>query len=164
MFADIVGFSSFTEERGDEAAADLALSFCDEICDLNRGHDAKDVKMIGDACLVYAPDAAAGVSLGLQIVDRVGPAHGFPGVRVGVDFGPAVERGGDWFGTTVNVAARVVALAPESSVLVTERVREAAAELPGVSYADHGAPALRGIRNSIRLYIAEQRGAGHACG
>lgn len=156
MFADLVGFTAYTEERGDDAAADLALSFCHEICELNRGHQAEDVKMIGDACLIHAPDATIGIDLGLHIVDRIGPEHGFPGVRVGVDWGSAAERDGDWFGTTINVASRIVALAPEGALLVTERVREAATHLVGVSLIDQGARELRGLRDPIRLFIAER--------
>lgn len=154
IFADLVGYTAFTEERGDDAAADMARAFCERVCELNRGHGAEDVKMIGDASLIYTSDPAAAVDLALHIIDRIGPVHGFPRVRVGVDWGPAVERAGDWFGTTVNVAARLVALAEEGTVLVTDRVREAAEELPGVAFLDQGAKQLRGLRQPVRLHTA----------
>ena len=156
IFADLVGFTSYTEREGDEAAADLATTFCEVICDLNRGHEAKDVKMIGDACLIRAPDPLAGIDLGLHIVERIGPERGFPRVRVGIDAGPAAERAGDWFGSTVNMAARVVALAPESSVLITERTRLAARHSPGVEFEDRGPSVLRGVPEPVRLYIAKR--------
>jgi adenylate cyclase len=54
-------------------------------------------------------DTAAAIRLGLCIVHDVDARHGFPLVRVGRHTGPAVERGGDWFGATVNLAARVSA-------------------------------------------------------
>jgi len=156
IFADLVGFTSYTEREGDEAAADLAIAFCNAICELNQGHNAKDVKMIGDASLIRAPNAVAGINLGLHIVDRIGPEHGFPLVRVGMDVGPAVERDGDWFGSTINMAARIVALAPESSVLITERTRLAARHHPKVEFEDCGASVLRGVLDPVRLYIAKR--------
>ena len=60
LFADLAGFTTLTERDGDEAAADLALAFCDRVCELNRGHHAEDVKTLGDASMVISPRTGAG--------------------------------------------------------------------------------------------------------
>jgi class 3 adenylate cyclase len=105
LFADLSGFTALTEAHGDEQAADLVGGFCVAVRRLLAAHQAQEVKTIGDALMLRAGDAAAAIRLGLRIVHDVGAQHGFPQVRVGMHTGPAVERGGDWFGATVNLAA-----------------------------------------------------------
>ena len=122
LYADLVGFTAFTEEHGDEAAADLALAFCERTCELNRGHQARDVKLIGDASLIYVPEPRLAADLALHIVEDIGPQTGFPKVRVGGHYGSAAERSGDWFGGAVNAASRIADLAPEGSVVVTAAI------------------------------------------
>jgi adenylate cyclase len=108
LFADLSGFTALTEAHGDEQAADLVGGFCVAVRQLLAAHQAQEVKTIGDALMLRTSDAAAAIRLGLCIVHDVGAQHGFPLVRVGMHTGSAVERDGDWFGTTVNLAARVV--------------------------------------------------------
>jgi adenylate cyclase len=66
--------------------------------------------------------------------------------------GPAVQRGRDWFGTTINVAARVAALAKAGEVLVTAATREAAEPgLCGTLLDPHGTVQLRHVAEPIEL-------------
>jgi class 3 adenylate cyclase len=109
LFADLSGFTALTEAHGDEQAADLVGGFCVTVRRLLAEHQAHEVKAIGDALMLRAGDAAAAIRLGLCIVHDVGAQHGFPLVRVGMHTGQAVERAGNWFGATVNLAARVSA-------------------------------------------------------
>ena len=160
LFADLAGFTALTEAVGDERAADLAVAFCERVCELNDPHDAEDVKTIGDACMIRARDPALAVELGLHIVGDVGAHHGLPGVRVGMHHGPAVQRRGDWFGATVNIAARVAALAGEGEVLLTDAVRRAAGALPGVDYEPRGTHRLRHVSQPIVLHAAVGVGSG----
>jgi class 3 adenylate cyclase len=97
--------------RGRAGAADLVGGFCVAVRQLLAEHQAHEVKAIGDALMIRAGDAAAAIRLGLCIVHDVGAQHGIRLVRVGMHTGPAVERAGDWFGATVNLAARLSAAA-----------------------------------------------------
>lgn len=159
LFADLAGYTALTEVHGDEAAADIALDFCGE---LNRllPEGAEDIKMLGDACLVRADNAASAVELGVALVGDVGARHGFPDVRVGLHTGGAVRRGDDWFGSAVNIAARIVALAGPGQVLVTEAAREAAGEPRGVEFEDRGVHELRHIARPLRVFDARRSGSG----
>jgi adenylate cyclase len=132
LFADLSGFTALTEAHGDEQAADLVGGFCGAVRRLLDEHQAHEVKTIGDALLLRSADAAAAIRLGLCIVHDVGAQHGFPLVRVGMHTGPAVERGGDWFGATVNLAARVSAAASGGEALLTAATSDAAGELAGM--------------------------------
>ena len=153
LFADLVGFTALTEELGDEHAANLATAFCSE---LNRHlpADAEDVKMLGDSCLVRAGSAADAIGLGLELTRGLAPDYGFPDVRVGMHTGTAVQRGNDWFGSGVNIAARIVAVAPPGDVLLSETTRAAAHGTTYVMLQDLGEHALRNVARSVRLYRA----------
>jgi class 3 adenylate cyclase len=97
---------------------------------LLTAHQAQEVKTIGDALMLWTADAAAAIRLGLCIVQDVGAQHGFPLVRVGMHTGSAVERDGDWFGATVNLAARVSAAASGGEALLTAAPGMARADSP----------------------------------
>ncbi len=153
LFADLAGFTALTESHGDEQGADLAADFCAAVRSL-LPQDAEVVKNIGDAVMVRCPQAAEAVPLGLRIVCEGGAQHGFPVIRVGMHTGPAVERQGDWFGTAVNVAARVSGRAAGGEMLLSERTREAAGSVPDVQLVDHGWVDLRNVAEPVHLYAA----------
>ena len=153
LYADLTGFTSLTEALGDEHAANLATSFCSE---LNRHlpEDAEDVKMLGDSCLVRVGSAAEAIELGLKLTGGLAPEYGFPDVRVGMHTGTAVQRGNDWFGSAVNIAARVVAVASPGAVLLSETTRAAAHGATRVPLQDLGEHELRNVGRPLRLYRA----------
>ena len=138
VFADIAGYTALTEAHGDEQAADLAASFCHSVTKLAVVHGCQVVKTIGDAVMVRVEEPASAVELGLRVAGEVMADHGFPAVRVGMHHGPAVERQGDWFGSAVNLAARVAGLASGGEVLITGAVRAAAEGIEDVRFEDRG--------------------------
>src|ERR671925_356787 len=119
LFADISGYSALTELEGDEAAAEVAISFAAEVSRLAVEHQAEVVRRIGDAVMVHSLNTAETLELGLRL-QTVSRRLGLPPVHAGIHSGPAFEREGDWWGATVNVAARVAAAAEAGQLLVTE--------------------------------------------
>jgi adenylate cyclase len=158
LFADLAGFTALTEAMGDEEAAKLVGDFCSAVGELLPEHGAEQVKSIGDAVMIRAGDAAEAVRLGLRIVNDVGGRHFFPTVRVGMDTGDAVERNGDWFGATVNTAARVSGIAAGDEVLLTAATRDAAGSIGGVELRERGRRSLRNVAEPVVLYEAVQEG------
>ena len=155
LFADLAGFTALTEAHGDEHAADLVAEFCSRVRALLPEHDAEEVKAIGDALMLRTGDATAGVQLARRLVDEVGGRHGFPGIRVGVHTGPAVERERDWFGATVNVASRVADLADADEVLVTRATLEEIGDPPSdLVLAHRGRHRLRNLREPVEVFAA----------
>lgn len=157
LFADLAGFTALTEAHGDDHAADLATQFCARINEL-LPPSAQYLKSIGDACLVRVEDPPEAVLLGLRLVEVMGAQHGFPAIRAGMHSGPAVQRGGDWFGATVNLAARVAAMARAGEALVTARTHEGAAGLEGVEWIPTGAHELRNVAQPVTVYAARRAG------
>ena len=154
LFADLAGYTALTEVMGDEEAARVVDDYCIVARRLLAEYDAQEVKSIGDALLIRVPEAGAAVRLGLRIAIEVGAQHGFPAVRVGMHHGPAIERNGDFFGRTVNIAARVSALAGAGEVLVTQAVVRAAGDLASIRFLERGRRALKGIDEPMLLYLA----------
>ena len=155
LFADLAGFTSLTEAHGDEYGADLAERFCRALNE-RLPDGAEDFKMLGDSCLVRVDDAAAAITLALELTNEVGSRDVFPPVRIGMHTGPAVQRGGDWFGTTVDTAARVAALAAADEVLLTEATKTAAGELTAATFEDLGERGLRNLSRPQHLYRAHR--------
>lgn len=155
LFADLAGFTALTEAHGDEHAADLVAEFCSRVRALLPEHDAEEVKAIGDALMLRTGDATSGVRLARRLVDEVGGRHGFPGIRVGVHTGPAVERERDWFGATVNVASRVADLADADEVLITRATFDAVGDsAPELRLTPRGSHRLRNLREPVEVFAA----------
>jgi adenylate cyclase len=160
LFADIAGYTALTEAHGDEQAADVAGAFCSAVADLIPAGQGEIVKTIGDAVMVRAEEAAVAVRLGLDVAHDLMAEHGSPAVRVGVHCGPAVERNGDWFGSAVNIAARVAALAGGGEVLVTDAVRRAAGHVEEVRYEPRGEHSLRNLSEAVPVFAVRGGRAG----
>lgn len=158
LFADIAGFTALTEAHGDEHAALLVADFCDAVAEQLPSYGATQVKTIGDALLLRIPDPARAIRLGLHLAHDVLQGHGAPAVRVGMHHGPAVERDGDFFGASVNLAARVSAAAGGGEVLLTAHTAALAPDLEGVVYESRGRHALRNVREPVELVAAVRHG------
>ena len=135
LFADLSGFTALTEVHGDDEAADLVTRFAAEVRSSLPDYGAEQVKTIGDAVMIRADVPERAVRLAIAIVHDLGRRHGHPAVRAGIHTGPAVERDGDWFGATVNLAARVSGAASGGEVLITAAT---ASRITG----DQGSPRL----------------------
>ena len=92
----------------------------------------------------------------LALIDCAEREENFPPLRAGVAFGPAVNRWGDWFGSTVNVASRLTGRARPGAVLVTEPVREAAED--GFDWSAAGEKKLKGLQKPLKTYRPRPRG------
>jgi adenylate cyclase len=80
-----------------------------------------------------------------------------PPVRVGMHTGPAVCRGGDWYGATVNVAARLCAAAGGGEVLISEATREAAGRLRRVALGERRLHWLKNVTEPVAAQLARRR-------
>jgi adenylate cyclase len=154
LFADIAGFTALTEAHGDEHALELVEDFASAV-QAELPHVAGEhVKTIGDALMLRVPDPGDAVRLGLWITRTAMGGHQAPSVRVGCNHGSAVERGGDYFGGTINVAARVSALAGGGEVLVTGHTAALAPDLEGVLYESRGRQVLRNVAEPMEIFAA----------
>lgn len=121
-FADLAGYTRLTEEEGELHALDAVERFVAAV-ELTLPEDARVIKTIGDEVMIVGSDAAAltGWSVAFQRTQSEGPL-----ARIGIHYGYAIYRDGDYYGRDVNIAARVAARSAGGEVLVTKPVVEQA--------------------------------------
>jgi adenylate cyclase len=154
-FADLAGYARLTVERGDEEAVDAVERFVEAV-EQTLPVDARVIKTLGDEVMVVGSDPAAltGWAVDLQATS----ADGGPLYRIGVHYGQALYREGDYYGRDVNQAARVVARAGGGEVLVTRPVVDIAAGVDGLEFERIGEVALKGFSEPTELFIASSDG------
>jgi adenylate cyclase len=152
-FLDISGFTVLTQERGDDAATDLAVTaerLVQRTC-VQRG--GKPIKWLGDGVMFYFSDPGSGVYAALEMVDGLAQA-GLPPAHVGLHAGPVLFQEGDYFGQTVNLSSRIADYARPGEVLVSQAVAEASKE-KGIEFRDIGPVELKGVSGTTHLLRAE---------
>jgi adenylate cyclase len=153
-FLDLTGYTRLTEERGDEAAADLATRLATLVRRSAQAQGGTPVKWLGDGVMFYFREPAAAVLAALDMVEVVG-RQGLPPAHVGIHAGPVIFQDGDYFGRTVNLAARIAEYARPGEVLVSQEVVDAADAAP-VSFVEIGPVELKGVPGTLRLHIARR--------
>jgi adenylate cyclase len=155
-FADLVGFTRLGEELPPEGVEQLA----NRLADLARQvlvAPVRLIKTIGDAVMLISPDTGALLDVILALVDAAEADELLPQLRVGVAYGSAVSRAGDWFGSPVNLASRVTSVARPGAVLVSESAREQIGDDDRFQWSYAGVRRLRGIRDGVDLYRVRPR-------
>ena len=159
-FTDLVGFTEFTAEQGDEQALEVLSAQESEVRSaLPEG--ARLIKELGDGLMLWFPDAAQAVAtlIWLQWRFRQTEVGGLPSlwVRMGLHWGRQTRRRDDLVGHDVNVAARIVDQANPHEILVSEQtVRQMGDTAEGVTFAPIGPVSMKGLPDPIWLYRAER--------
>src|SRR6266508_461380 len=153
-FLDLSGYTRLTEERGDEAAAEMSATLGKLVHRSAHGHGGQPVKWLGDGVMVYFREPAPAVLFSLEMREDI-PAADLPPAHVGIDAGPLIFQDGDYFGRTVNTAARIAAYANAGQVLVSGDVLEVTTD-PGVEFVDIGSVELKGVSRPVRLHEARR--------
>jgi adenylate cyclase len=154
VFADLAGYARLTVERGDEEALAAVERFVEAV-GRTLPSDARVIKMLGDEVMVVGPDASSLVRWAVGLSAASPP--GDPPPRIGMHYGAALYRDGDYYGREINQAARVVARAGGGEVLVTRPVVGAAAALDDVRFERIGEVGLKGFSEPTELFIASPR-------
>jgi class 3 adenylate cyclase len=157
LFTDLVGFTEFTEARGDPAAfavLDQQRALAGATLD---GVDARVVKELGDGLMIWFAHACDGVECAARLLQSIASGHEtgtFPlAVRMGMHHGTAMARGDDLIGTTVNIAARVADLAAPGELLLSEAVLGACAPAGQPRRLHAVGPArVKGVQEPVWLY------------
>ena len=156
-FVDLTGFVRYTEEEGDEEALDLIERFIETV-EATLPAEALIVKTIGDEVMIVSPDP---VTLTEWSVGFLTLFKERPQPRVGVHYGRAVYRDGDYFGTDVNLTHRVVARALGGEVMVTTAVADAIGSSAYLEFDPIGRVELKGFPEPIELFVARAREPGN---
>ena len=143
-FVDLTGFTRLTEERGDEAAAGVALRLGELATDAVRRHDGRLVKVLGDGVLLRFHDLESALAGTLDLLEAM-PHAGLPTGHAGIAAGYVIDRDGDVFGRTVNLAARIGDAATDGQLLLTRADADTLAHDPRFSVTAVEPVTLQGI-------------------
>jgi len=151
-FADLAGYTRLTEEEGELEAVDTVERFVEAV-ETTLPDDARVIKSIGDAVMIVGsdPGALTDWAVGFQqlYLERVRP-------RIGIHYGDALYRDGDYYGRDVNIASRVGARAAGGEVLVTRSVVERGG--PHLEFDRIAEVRLKGFTESTEIFVASQKG------
>jgi adenylate cyclase len=151
-FLDLTGYTALAEERGDEAAAEVAADLASVVQETALSHGGRPVKWLGDGVMFHFSDPGNAILSALDLVERTEQAISVP-ARIGVNAGAVVAQEGDYFGRTVNIASRIADYAGPHEVLVSEEARSSA-EVGAVDFELVGDVPLKGIARPVRLHRA----------
>jgi adenylate cyclase len=157
-FADLVGFTRLGEEVPAEELGQLANRLADLARDV-AVPPVRFIKTIGDAVMFVCTDPAPLLDAVIKLVEITDSDNDFPRLRAGIAGGSAVSRAGDWFGSPVNLASRVTAVARPGAVLAAESTRDELGDDAGFGWSFAGGRHLKGIKGEVRLFRA-RRGDG----
>ncbi len=156
-FMDLSGFTRLTETKGDHAAAELASSLAELVQDEAHRHRGTPVKFLGDGVMFHFADPADAVPCALELIEGARRA-GLPPAHIGINAGPVVYRDGDYFGRTVNIAARIADKAGPHDVFVSEETMKATqdrAERGGrPAFEPAGEFELKGVAGPVPVWRA----------
>ncbi|GAA4537738.1 adenylate/guanylate cyclase domain-containing protein [Pseudonocardia xishanensis] len=146
-FADMVGFTRTTRRRSPAELAEMIERFEAATTEAITGNGGRIVKTVGDEVLFVADDArtAARVAVALRAAVRAEPA--LPALRIGLAAGEVLQRFGDVYGETVNIAARLTTHARPDTVLVDRTVADALRDDPELPIRPLRPVQVRGYRN-----------------
>jgi class 3 adenylate cyclase len=156
LFADMRGYTRFTQELGDDAASALAARFADLVRDTVPELGGELLELRGDEALCVFRSARQALSASIELQRRLRTTsvdeQAFPlGVGMGLDAGEAVPTQGGYRGAALNLAARLCALAKPGQILATEGVSHLARRVPGVRTSSPRMVTVKGILEPVRV-------------
>jgi adenylate cyclase len=154
VFLDISGYTRLTEELGDEASAAMPMRLASLVQEAASRYGGRTLKWIGDGVELYFRRPADAVRCSFELRNRI-PEADLPGTHVGINAGPLVYENGDFYGRTVNIAARIAAYAEDGQVLVSEDVVSHAAS-DDVRYRRVGPVSFKNVSGDVVVYEAER--------
>jgi adenylate cyclase len=123
-FADLVGFTALSQQVSDAELARIVTQFENLSFDVITAAGGRVVKLLGDEVMFTVPQPEAGADIALSLVEATQASAELPEVRVGMSYGPVLEREGDLYGPVVNLASRATVIAHPGSVVVDPAVAE----------------------------------------
>jgi class 3 adenylate cyclase len=162
LIADIRGYSSYTQERGDEAAARLSATFASISTAVVDSQGGKVLEFRGDEALAVFGSPRQALRAAADLHDRVaedsGSEVGRFSIGIGIDAGEAVALDAGFRGGALNTAARLCSLARPGETLCTEVVKHLARKIDGLAYIDLGEEQLKGISEPVRIVEVQREG------
>ena len=156
-FADLVGFTALSQQLTDHELAVIVDRFEATAYDIVGSLGGRVIKMIGDEVMFAVDDVATAVEIALSLAEAYHDDESLSDVRVGLAYGPVLEREGDLFGPTVNLASRIVSIAYAGSVVASAEIHDTLAEHEGLRWKSLRTRQLKDI-GRVQLWAVRRAG------
>jgi class 3 adenylate cyclase/DNA-binding CsgD family transcriptional regulator/tetratricopeptide (TPR) repeat protein len=156
LIADVRGYTRFTDEQGDEAAARLVRRFAELVHEGVGRHGGSVIELRGDEALAVFGSPRQAILAGLDLQDRFAEERtaqpGLPlDVGIGLDAGEAVPVGKGYRGGALNLAARLCSMAAPGELLASTALTHLARRMDGIVYLDRGPVDLKGLAEPVHV-------------
>ena len=159
VFTDVVDSTAQSSVVGDETWASVITSHFSEVERLASANGGFLVKTTGDGAMLAFGSARMAVQTAIELERSVSVDESHPlTLRIGVHVGEAVKTDADYFGQSVNKAARIMAAADPGQILVSDLVRNLVGEVLGVSYGPKISLELKGFPGTQSAYPVASSG------
>jgi class 3 adenylate cyclase/transcriptional regulator with XRE-family HTH domain len=157
LIGDMRGYTHFTLEHGDEAAARLAARFAVLAREVVAAHGGWVVELRGDEALCVFASTRQALRAAVELQSRFAAESAADptlplAVGMGLDAGEAIPLEGGYRGAALNLAARLCALAGPGEVLASEAVVHLARRVEGLAYRERAPVRLKGFAEPVRLH------------
>jgi adenylate cyclase len=149
-FADLVAFTSLGEQASTETLGEVVERLGRHASEVAEP-PVRLIKLIGDAAMLVSHEVPALVDAAAELLERVERDERLPALRAGIAAGPAFNRGGDWYGRTVNLASRLAGVAPPGTIVASGEVPKAAND--GRRWERQADATLKGIDDPVPVYL-----------
>ena len=156
VFVDLAGFTPLTVTLGDSGVAEVLQRFASTVRREADTHAGRIIKQIGDAFMLVFDRPGDAVVFGISVMRLCGEDGDLPPLHIGAHHGPLLYRDGDYFGNTVNLAARVTSASDAGQFLVTDAVSTRTEQLP-VQLHPTPPRALKGVTDAPPLLAVEAK-------
>ena len=162
LFADLRGYSAFTERHGDTAARDLLRRYRELVRDVIGRFGGAEIRTEGDSFYIVFMSVGEAVRAGLAIIEAADAASSNAQpvrVGIGVHAGETVDSAEGIVSSAVNIAARICSSAAAGEMLVSDTVRALTRTHLDVAFVSRGRRRLKGIVEPVSLYRVEASSA-----
>jgi adenylate cyclase len=156
-FADLVGFTALSQQLSDHELAAIVDRFEATAYDIIGSHGGRVIKMIGDEVMFAHDDCDSALVIALSLAEAYHDDESLSDVRVGLAYGPVLEREGDLYGPTVNLASRIVSIAYAGSVVASSEIHDALADQEDLRWKSLRTRQLKNI-GRVQLWAARRAG------
>ena len=151
LITDIRGYTAYTHEHGDEAAATLASTFAEIVRETVEEREGRLIELRGDEALVVFDSTRQALRAALELQAGVTAAELPRGIGIGLDAGEAVPVGDGYRGGALNLAARLCSLAGPGETLATETVLRLAQAVDGIRYGERRSERVKGLAEPVSV-------------
>lgn len=150
LMADLTGFTAMTEVHGARSAVTIVEKYL-ELADKAMVGESRLLERVGDQLVIVSenPDDIAGTAL--RLLEHTSAQNNFLPIHAGLHYGLVLEKSGSFFGTSMNLTARIAAMARRNSILCSADFAESVTPSDKFYFNGIGEVSLKNIKRPVAL-------------